>query len=403
MEHRVSFHNCCSRKVYSNLILLFTQPDWFQDPDFDGRDENDDDDDENKSGMGGFGAEHILLLIDCHESMFEKYIPLLDDKEDDHINKDMDNNKEKEKLFAPMDVAITAAHRLLRMKIRNIAETKTGKRDGVGILLYGCNTKRGLQGKTRSADKSGDESDDTDEDEELHSTHELLELAPPGTQQILKIQECVPPSFRDKSNKQLRDLQKEFSTMNSTAQNVDNDEEKWGGCCTLRQALVDANKIFDAAKCVKTLRPSSKDLPDSKSIWIFTNQDNPCYNEFDKIQTIIHAKDMKDSAVDIHVMPMPKTAGDFDKALLYNDLLSPVSLHEDVNCFETNGGTLDIDDVLENFGHFARKVRKYASVPLFLPGWKEREGQPGIMLDLYSMVRERKKPVPISVHQEKNT
>jgi non-homologous end joining protein Ku len=351
-----------------------------------------------------------LLLIDCHESMFEKYIPLLDDADimDDADNDEMadsnnTNNVTKEKkLFAPMDVAITAAHRLLRMKIRNIAETKTGKRDGVGILLYGCNTKRGLQGNSDTSPKSGDESDDSDDEEAAHSTHELLELAPPGTVQILKVQECVPQSRNKSSNhQQQRDLQKEFSTVNGD-QN-DNEEEGGDGCCTLRQALVDANKIFEAAKCVKMLGPSSKDLPDSKAIWIFTNQDNPCSSEFDKIQTITHAKDLKDAAVDIHVLPMPKKSGDFDKSLLYKDLLSQVSLNADVDCFENKDGTLDIEDVLENFGHFARKVRKYAYVPLFLPGWKQREVDPGIMLDLYSLVRERKRPVPITVHQEKST
>ena len=343
--------------------------------------------------------------------MFEKYIPLLDDADEgdddnDEMVVDSNNNnigtKEK-KLFAPMDVAITAAHRLLRMKIRNIAETKTGKRDGVGILLYGCNTKRGLKGKADTSPKSGDDESDSDDEEAQHSTHELLELAPPGTVQILKVQECVPPSRDKSSNQQQRDLQQEFSTVGST-QNDDDGDEGGDGCCTLRQALVDANKIFEAAKCVKMLGPSSKDLPDSKSIWIFTNQDNPCSSEFDKIQTITHAKDLKDAVVDIHVMPMPKKSSDFDKALLYNDMLSHNRLDEDVDCFENNNdGSLDIEDVLEKFGHFARKVRKFAYVPLFLPGWKEREGDPGIMLDLYSVVRVRQKPVPITVHQEKST
>lgn len=351
-----------------------------------------------------------MLLIDCHESMFEKYIPLLDDADidnDDDEEMEGSNNsapvKEK-KLFAPHDVAVTAAHRLLRMKIRNIAETRTGKRDGVGILLYGCNTKRGLHGnKSDTSSNSGDDESDSDEEEdEQHPTHELLELAPPGTEQILKIQECIPPTRDNESNQNHRDLQKEFSTLGITN---GNDDDKGGGdgCCTLRQAFVDANKIFEAAKCVKMRSPAGKDLPDAKSIWIFTNQDNPCSSDFDKIQTITHAKDLKDASVDIHVMPMPKKSGDFDKSLLYNDLLSPISLQENVDCFADNNGTLDIEDVLENFGHFARKARKYAYVPLFLPGWKEREGDPGIMLDLYSVVRERKKPVPITVHQEKCT
>ena len=337
--------------------------------------------------------------------MFEKYIPLLDyaDDEDEEMEGSNNNDVTKEKkLFAPHEVAITAAHRLLRMKIRNIAETRTGKRDGVGILLYGCNTKRGLQEKTDTSPTNGDDDSDSDEDDEQHPTYELLELAPPGTTQILKIQECIPPSRDNKSNQEQRDLQKEFSTIGS-ARN-DDEDEGGDGCCTLRQGLVDANKIFEAAKCVKMRAPSgSNDLPDAKSIWIFTNQDYPCFSEFDKIQTLTHAKDLKDASVDIHVMHMPKKNGDFDKTLLYNNLISPISVQEDVDCFADNDGTLDIEEVLENFQCFARKVRKYAYVPLYLPGWKERKGEPGIMLDLYSMVRERKKPVPITVHQEKST
>jgi hypothetical protein len=366
----------------------------------------------SSSGGGGFGAEHILLLIDCHKSMFDKYIPLVDDTTDDvsmennddnNDNDDMAIPKKEKKLFAPMDVAITAAHRLLRMKIRNTAETRTGKRDGVGILLYGCNTKRGLrQGKPKNDASGGEDDSDDEEEEEMHSTHELLELAPPGTTQILSIQECIPTSY-DKSNEQQRDLQKEFSTLNNNDGNEGDDDDEEEEFSTLRQALVDANKIFEAAKCVK-MKVSPKDLPDSKSIWIFTNRDNPCCNEFDKTQVIAHGKDLKENMVDIHVMPLPKKDGEFDKSLLYNDLLSNIAKDADIDCFDTsNGDALDLEDVLDNFGHFARKVRKYAYVPLFLPGWKGREGDPGIMLDLYSMVRVRQKPVPISVHQEKNT
>ena len=54
--------------------------------------------------------------------MFEQYVPCLsEDGEDQH-------------LVSPMDVAIEAAHRFLRTKIRDTAETKSGKRDGVGVV-----------------------------------------------------------------------------------------------------------------------------------------------------------------------------------------------------------------------------------------------------------------------------
>lgn len=54
--------------------------------------------------------------------MFEQYVPCLSEDGED------------QQLVSPMDVAIEAAHRFLRTKIRDTAETKSGKRDGVGVV-----------------------------------------------------------------------------------------------------------------------------------------------------------------------------------------------------------------------------------------------------------------------------
>ena len=54
--------------------------------------------------------------------MFEQYVPCLSE------------NGEDQQLVSPMDVCIEAAHRFLRTKIRDTAETKSGKRDGVGVV-----------------------------------------------------------------------------------------------------------------------------------------------------------------------------------------------------------------------------------------------------------------------------
>ena len=54
--------------------------------------------------------------------MFEQYVTCLsDDGEDQHF-------------VSPMDVATTAAWKFVRTKIRDMAETKSGKRDGVGVV-----------------------------------------------------------------------------------------------------------------------------------------------------------------------------------------------------------------------------------------------------------------------------
>ena len=67
------------------------------------------------------------------------------------------------------------------------------------------------------------------------------------------------------------------------------------------------------------------------------------------------------------------------------------------------GGAVDVDAVVDLFALGTRKRRKFATVPLLLPGWKDREDRPGIMLDLYAMVQVRRKPAKVAVHQEKNT
>ena len=54
--------------------------------------------------------------------MFEKYVPCLSE------------DGEESNLVSPMDVAVTAASQFLRTKIKDIAETKGGKRDGVGVV-----------------------------------------------------------------------------------------------------------------------------------------------------------------------------------------------------------------------------------------------------------------------------
>ena len=64
-----------------------------------------------------------------------------------------------------------------------MAESKTGKRNGVGVLLYGCNRLRGM--------REGYDSDGERMMSLLPSTHELVELTPPGIEQVTEIQKCL--------------------------------------------------------------------------------------------------------------------------------------------------------------------------------------------------------------------
>jgi hypothetical protein len=146
-------------------------------------------------------------------------------------------------------------------------------------------------------------------------------------------------------------------------------------------------------RCVKSDTPSNK-LPDSKSLWIFTNIDNPCDNEGDAKQVAAIAKDATENGIDIYLLPLPKQRGDFDKSLFYDDV---VSLQAEI---ESEDG-VDVQAVLDAFDRAIRKVRKYTVLPLLFPGWKDREDD-GIMLDLYSKVSLKTKPQSVTVHQELN-
>lgn len=148
-------------------------------------------------------------------------------------------------------------------------------------------------------------------------------------------------------------------------------------------------------RCVKSEIPSNK-LPDSKSLWIFTNKDNPCTNEGDARQIAAIAKDATENGIDIHLLPLPPKNKGFDRSLFYDEILSRESVEY------TQRGEMDVEAVLESFDQVIRKVRKYTVLPLLLPGWKDREDDPGIMLDLYSKIQSKTKPQSVTVHQELN-
>ncbi|KAL9188308.1 hypothetical protein ACHAXT_006686 [Thalassiosira profunda] len=381
------------------------EPDWATDDPF-GDGEADGEGEGATDGAGArYGAEHILFLFDCDPSMFDKYVPCLAEE-----NAGEDGEAEqKEEMVSPMDVAVEAAHRYLRTKIRDIAETRGGKRDGVGVVLYGCDPNRAMRKKDGDSPTSTMSSgEDSEGMEELPATHELLELTPPGIEHVLCLQDCRPHDDNTGGKKKWRDLGKEFARRKGEKDAV----EEEGAVCTLEQGMKAAQKVFNYAKCVKTPGPSSKDPPDSKSVWIFTNRDDPLHGDDDqrthqrtKMMRTVRT-DCRENNIAVHVMPLPKEGGvKFDRELFYNEFTSRDNRVEDEENFvqseEGGGGVLDVEAIVNNFQMSARRKRKYATVPLLLPGWKQRDS-PGIMLDLFGMVQVRSKPAKVSVHQEKN-
>ena len=103
-----------SRALFLFFYYLYPQPDWAKEGD-------DDDGDAGEESEFGFGAQHVLVLIDCHSFMFQ-------------------GGDENE---TPFDLSMQFAQMILKRFIREVVTLKIGKRNGVGVLLYQTKQKRG--------------------------------------------------------------------------------------------------------------------------------------------------------------------------------------------------------------------------------------------------------------------
>ena len=290
-----------------------------------------------------FEAQHIVVLIDSHPQMFIPCVRILsrDAKDEygegdrsgesganedgvdgkkreifmnesigsknDSIEKgsldrrrfnDNTNNYDDDGLITPFDAALMACEKLLHLRVHYVATSRTGKRDGVGVLLYGITKSRSKKPKRGAIDtKDGasndinnrhyygnsiginDDSDsiadnssdgdsgsnmgiDEDDDEcsflSARSIHNLVPLSQPGTRQIKQIRSCLPSTNITKNGSihshgdvnfngigcrdhRMRDLKEEFVDM--SARKICND-----GLCSLRSALYEATRSFLNAK-----------------------------------------------------------------------------------------------------------------------------------------------------------
>jgi len=207
----------------------------------------------------------------------------------------------------PFDWSLKLVLNLLHQTIEQTVVRKTGKRNSVGLLLY--NTRSGRNNNQNNIngignDNDGEDEDDDDkmddeedeindhddeEDEQSPSektVHRLLDLEPPGIKQVL--------SLRKMLDKKDRDLQKEFCPI------VQEDLD----CAPLQTALEEATKMF------LDVKPKSKpkdNVSDNRSIWIFTNQEDPYSKEKARtVETI--AIDAKEEKIAIVVLPLVSTS-----------------------------------------------------------------------------------------------
>jgi hypothetical protein len=198
-------------------------------------------------------------------------------------------------------------------------------------------------------------------------------------------------------------------------------------------------------RCVKKVSSTTEvEKRDAKTIWIFTNQDNPITStnpSAEKESLITVARDLFYNDHFIKMWPLPnKTGRQFNNALFYNEIIdndedksdnnnddgshkveiagSSLKVLHDDSATEQNSDstqTLDIESLLEEIGRRWKNIRKSLTIPMFLPDWRLHmggkksddesqygNGYPGIMLDLYPCIRFKRKPNPITVDARTN-
>ena len=186
---------------------------------------------------------------------------------------------------------------------------------------------------------------------------------------------------------------------------------------------------------MKNHAATSQNPYDSRTIWIFTNQDDPCYgNEREKEQVIVVAKDAVDNGIDIHVWPLPYSKSinttQFNTSIFFEHIItnrnynwsslisSPLlsfsanskksmpkgfqSERIDIDSTDFVEMYLDLDEIMDQIMVQWKKVRSTQTIPLLFPDWKDRPDFPGIMLDIFSIVKVKSKPMHVTVHQETN-
>lgn len=314
-----------------------------------------------------FGAQHVLILIDGGgQNMFQACI------------------NHGEQVISPFDASILACETLCRNRVLQIATQKTGKRDSVGVLLYGVSLKDEKEGE---ANESQDTEEEIPEDETYMlgaSSYIFLEQNPPGVKQIQALRCALDDPVRGRQ----RDLQEEFGGPRENNTEVMK-------CRHLCSVLQDANKIFVESKLVK--KATSKSTPsDIKSIWIFTNEDNPhnsSANEKRRLTQLL--QDITDGGTEILLWPLPRSgSGAFDASLVYAD--TPCEIYDG----NSSLSDFSMEDLLERIAVRGKKPRRLWSMPLLWPDWKQKTTKEReIIIDFYKIVQPQRKPLPKWINQ----
>ena len=340
-------------------------------------------------------AHHVLLLIDCASSMF---VPVHPDPEF------------PEERLTSVQFALNTVQDTIRKKIRQVTVHKSGKRDGIGVLLY--NTKyrlplpRALDGdddkseqetpnddKKKPANESDEEDDDDDDDviagvggPNMSTVHELLPLFPPGIKAVQKLRSTQPDMFTDEI---VLDLAKEYCDEDDE-NSLKEEENESSTLVPLRDALYEAQKCLMDAKCVK-------EGEDHAQIWIVTANDCPHRNNLAIIpllqNTVADLRQRGWKVVVWPVLPSSSEASSWDESKFYNPVGIPTEQQE------------EDDEELPWAASVLKKTRRSYRVPLLLPNWKDTHetqdsSSPNIVVDLYRLTHDLKIPRGVPIHNQ---
>jgi hypothetical protein len=312
----------------------------------------------------------------------------------------------EEELLSPMDFVIQAAEAMVRSKIKSTMITKTGKRDAFGILLYNTRCRRPVD----EEDQIRDPQESDEEDGHLlvgsvgtraTTVHKWIPLEPPGvsTVKALRVVQDDPIVGREKSLEKLYKVTK--------ADDPDECDHGWSEN-PLRTALSEAKEVFQSSKHVN--RKTKQQIPDTKQIWIFTTNDDPCQgNEqlINVVKTLI--ADAQEDDIQVCIWPLPygdvnghpqKTVQQFDYKKFYDVVGAFATLKKDDDDSPQPDEEFNLAAVIEDMQYRWKKTNKSFAVPLLLPNWKTNRDYPGIWLDVFKLVQVGRRPLRVHVHQQ---
>jgi hypothetical protein len=296
-----------------------------------------------------FGSEHVLVLLDCGTRMFDKQ---------SNVSTNGDS---------PLDSVLHAAEGMVRSKVRATVTMHTGKRDAFGMLLYNTRYRLPVTGTQQDNTNTNTNKEEEEDEENNHygtagvypsTVHEFLPFESPGKSTVQKIREA-------------KHLQDDYANDDEDEQTTKN----W--LYALNQAL----EVFQKGQKSKKVKPE-----DSKQIWIFTNNDNPCRGQAEDFLRVVQTSvtDAQENGIDIVIWPLDRAV--FDYSLFYTGIQASMPLRDDAT-----------EDTLEELlqdrmtGQW-KKTRRAFAVPLLLPDWKDHPERPGIAMDVYSLIQVGKQP-----------